>query len=295
MTNQKYLIGLDCGASFTKVSVWQGDQNVFSKSDWPGINMDLIDNKETFNFLSELKKYPNAKWVIALAGVDNNQEKLEAKLWWTKLLNNYFLVFTEIQIISDIELVLWAGGKEGTGIALIAGTGSNCFGIDYLGNTYKVGGMSHLLSDEGSGYSLGSECLHLVTKMSDGRLQTTSLLDKTFELYEQKNIVDLKNYLLNHPHQKAEVARCATLVLESTDPHCEKIISNATDELKLMVITLKNKMYPNANNNLFLAGSLFKNHRFLGLLTEKIHRTSPEMEIAVVNPQDGFLNLQLAQ
>lgn len=305
MNNNQTLIGLDCGASYTKVRIYQANQIIFQKDDYPGINMDLLSS-DSFTFLKDFQMYVDAQWAIALAGIDSVDEITDAKKIWEKALSSQNINYQLIHIVSDIELILWAGSKEGVGISLIAGTGSNCFGRDSFGHTHKTGGMSHLLSDEGSGYELGSKCLHLITKMADGRLSKTDLLDRILNFYQQETIVDLKNYLLTHPHQKAEIARCATLILDIDS----SLIDSATSELALMVKTVNQKLIttnqpvpntpsgepitmnqePITNNSsslpVYLAGSLFKSKIFTESLKEKL----PNVTVSFVTPLDGILN-----
>lgn len=276
MSESPFIIGLDCGASYTKVRIYENRQIIFQKDDFPGINMDLISSI-SFEFLNALKQYPQANYIIALAGLDNEAESEEAFQKWRQLLPGQ-----EVKVISDIELVLWAGSEKGEGIALIAGTGSNCFGRNPQGHTYKTGGMSHLLSDEGSGYDLGLQILHQITKMSDGRIPKTDLLDQTLSFYNQPDLVSLKNYLISHSSQKAEIARCATLILDTPNP----IIDSATTELALMVTTVQ-KNLPNIPNQLFLAGSLFKSEIYLNSLKSKLLN----LHLSLVSPLDGILNL----
>jgi N-acetylglucosamine kinase-like BadF-type ATPase len=78
-----------------------------------------------------------------------------------------------VQVDHDIRIAL-AGGLSGRpGIALIAGTGSSCFGINAAGERWQAGGWGHLISDEGSSYWFGWNAIRLAAGACDGRWETT--------------------------------------------------------------------------------------------------------------------------
>ena len=49
--------------------------------------------------------------------------------------------------------------RRGRGVAVIAGTGSNVFGVGPKGAPWRAGGWGHLLGDEGGGYWLGVQSI----------------------------------------------------------------------------------------------------------------------------------------
>ncbi len=78
------------------------------------------------------------------------------------------------------------------GIALIAGTGSICFGKNGAGEYARSGGWGHLIGDEGSGYALGRDALAAVARAWDGWGEKTllsQLLAEQMELDDQKKII----------------------------------------------------------------------------------------------------------
>lgn len=298
MTKQVSFIGLDCGATHTKITVWKLGLKVYEKNDWPGMNMDLLEDgsavekfkKRLFN---ELRQFEDYYWVIALSGVDSVKESIEAVSWWKRFLTGNGIKFKDLKIIGDIDLVMWSGSDVGQGIGLIAGTGSNCMGKDRDGKTFKVGGMSHLMSDEGSGFSLGWSCLRLITKMSDGRVPKTKLLPDILNFYNQKSVVDLKNYLLTTQNLKAEIASSAPILLEAVslgDQEASEIIDREINELVLMVATINRLMSPTNIYPVFVAGSLFANEYFLNKFKENLQLSYPGQEIKTVSPIDGVVN-----
>jgi len=73
-----------------------------------------------------------------------------------------------ITVVHDSRLLL-AAGRAGTGVAVIAGTGSAAWGRNADGGEARAGGWGYLLGDEGSGYWLGREAVrHSLRRMNQG-------------------------------------------------------------------------------------------------------------------------------
>jgi N-acetylglucosamine kinase-like BadF-type ATPase len=86
-----------------------------------------------------------------------------------------------IVVANDLHNAL-AGGLNGApGIALIAGTGTNCLGRDVNGQTYMCGGWGWLIDDEGGGFGLVIAAMKAVARAADGRGETTALTEPLLE------------------------------------------------------------------------------------------------------------------
>ncbi len=73
-----------------------------------------------------------------------------------------------ITVVHDSRLLL-AAGHSGTGVAVIAGTGSAAWGRNADGAEARAGGWGYLLGDEGSGYWLGREAVrYSLRRMNQG-------------------------------------------------------------------------------------------------------------------------------
>ena len=74
-----------------------------------------------------------------------------------------------ITVANDLHNAL-AGGLAGRpGVALIAGTGTNCLARDASGATFMCGGWGWLLDDRGGGIGLALAGLRAATRAADGR------------------------------------------------------------------------------------------------------------------------------
>lgn len=86
-----------------------------------------------------------------------------------------------VTVASDMYNAL-AGGLSGRpGIALIAGTGSNCVGRDASGATFMCGGWGWLMGDEGSAAAIALEAVRVCVRAADGRARRTALLAPLLE------------------------------------------------------------------------------------------------------------------
>lgn len=286
----QYLVGIDSGGTKSQLVIWTRDQverlasfpvseeqmlaaAVFSHR-FQGINLDVIDQYTASQRLSgmletaaDALKVPTAffiqqsKFVMGLAGLDTPSDEERAQLWFRSVLFQFGLMNADFTLLPDVELALWAASPNGAGVVLIAGTGSNCFGRDAAGNRAKTGGMSHFFSDEGGGFMLGWEALHVLNKMHDGRIAKTELYDALLEAYATPTFAALKTAIVTANDYKHIVGQAAPVVqrlARAGEPNCSGIITKAIQDLKLMVETVAKQLDPSPELYVYLVGSLFK-------------------------------------
>ena len=58
-------------------------------------------------------------------------------------------------VVNDVVGAWASGSLASAGIVAISGTGSNVFGVNAAGDSWRCGGWGHILGDEGSGYWIG--------------------------------------------------------------------------------------------------------------------------------------------
>lgn len=76
-----------------------------------------------------------------------------------------------------------AGLDRVYGVALVAGTGSSCFGFGESGKQFHAGGLGPLLGDEGSGYDIGLRGLRRALLAEKGRRPPTMLSQAVCEYF----------------------------------------------------------------------------------------------------------------
>jgi len=144
----------------------------------------------------------------------------------------------------DIRISL-AGGLSGRpGIALIAGTGSSCFGINRAGGRWQSGGWGHLISDEGSSYWFGWNGIRLAIGTYDGRWQS-ALLEPVRQRLGMAQMTDILHRLYIQGISKTEIAALAPLVMEaaaSGDEMAQQLIVTGTGDLAQMVAAVARRL-----------------------------------------------------
>lgn len=137
-------------------------------------------------------------------------------------------------VVNDADLLLAAGTPQGWGIALIAGTGSICYGQARDGAHVRAGGWGYLLGDEGSGYDLALRALRLVTQTADGRADAWALLQAVLQHWGLADAAELIPYIYNSTTTRAKVASLAPVIVEQAaagDRHAEQIMQAVAAEL----------------------------------------------------------------
>src|SRR5690606_13048274 len=135
--------------------------------------------------------------VMGLAGMDTPREHEQALAVFSNVLSGYTL--RSFTLVNDVEIALEVGTDNPNALAIIADTGSNCFGRNAAGDTAKTGGMDFLLSDQGSGYEIGRYVLRSAVKSFDGRDEKSILENLVCEHFHINSIRDLKDAVHQHP------------------------------------------------------------------------------------------------
>jgi N-acetylglucosamine kinase-like BadF-type ATPase len=71
------------------------------------------------------------------------------------------------QVVPDYEVALEAAVGAGSGVVLIAGTGSVAFGRNVTGETARAGGYGPWIGDEGSAFEIGRRAVAAVARTRD--------------------------------------------------------------------------------------------------------------------------------
>lgn len=180
-----------------------------------------------------------------------------------------------------------------SGIVLIAGTGSKCYGRAEDGREWETGGYDFLVSDEGGAFDLAKRGLIAAVCAADGRGEPTLLKDL---LFEELQIVEpgqisrrLHQNSLKNPGKsmtKDEVAALARFVDKAClagDAVATKILESAMSDLVKMVTTVAEKLGFTGNDaRLAVTGGVILHEPCSNIFREAMTRAMPGIEI--VNP-----------
>ena len=187
----KFIAGIDGGGTKTKVVVASPEGEALLSQVFGPFNLNSIGAERFAALLDEICTWLNQQGqclalCIGSAGISNQEmTRLVAEGMQRGGIKNWKLVGDQVIALN--------GALEGRpGIALIAGTGSICFGKNAAGQFARSGGWGHLIGDEGSGYALGRDALTAVARAWDGwgeRTLLSELLASELGLDDQKKII----------------------------------------------------------------------------------------------------------
>lgn len=188
---------------------------------------------------------------------------------------------TKISIGSDLEIALEGGLAGAPGIALIAGTGSACYGKNGLGEEAFCGGWGDLVDDAGSGSWIGLKALQVCVRQADGRLTSSEFQDRVLD-----NLgIDSMNGFKQRIHQKginrterAELAPIIFDLAENGDPAALEIVNQAADELFNLVHSCCRQLHF-ASPDIVLLGGLTSQAQLLEQIVARIKNNIPDAQV----------------
>jgi N-acetylglucosamine kinase-like BadF-type ATPase len=195
------------------------------------------------------------------------------------------------RVLNDVDAAHIGAFGGGSGILILAGTGSMAWARDDAGVSYRTGGWGEIVGDEGSGYWIGKQVLGTVSKAIDGRAGQTGMVAGVFNLL-RLDLDDKVNQLegwasrLGEPRtQIASLAPVALNLAEDGDMPARAIVDAAADELAWHVRTLERKLETPAMAWSY-AGGLFQS----ALLREAVvARVGRQPRLPLLPPIGGAL------
>ncbi|MFO8058565.1 MAG: BadF/BadG/BcrA/BcrD ATPase family protein [bacterium] len=173
-----HVLAVDGGNSKTLAAVMSDKGELLSLVRESGSNYQGIGRRNASKVLSraigssldkaEVKTVHAACYGIAGADRDKDFEVIREIL---KPLNPA----PDMILVNDTQLALRAGTKDGTGVALIGGAGSNCIGQGRDGSIKKAWGLGPLTGDKANASALVHDAIVAAMKGRDGRASPTAL------------------------------------------------------------------------------------------------------------------------
>jgi len=115
-------------------------------------------------------------------------------------------------VVNDVVGAWATATGGGPGVAAIAGTGSNVFGVGGEGEStraWRAGGWGHVLGDEGSGYWLGVQSIKAALRHREGSGPATGLSDAALEFFGEESVEAVAQSVYSKPLSKGEIAAFA--------------------------------------------------------------------------------------
>lgn len=237
----QYVVGIDGGGTKTRMKIADRDGNLLTCCEGGPANINSMDAAAleealavlTATGLDSIGGNPSCCGAICLgmSGAGRREEKLLLE----DILNR--LGFCRNVIVTDdAQTALYGGVGKDTGIILISGTGSICYGRNCLGQTHRAGGWGYILGDEGSGYDIGLRMLKLVLRSLDGREGQTLLSGMIMEHLKIKAADDIVKLIYRSGEGRrltSALAPIADEAVKAGDEAARGILDTSVSELFL--------------------------------------------------------------
>ena len=200
-------------------------------------------------------------------------------------------------VVNDV-VGAWASATgAGPGVGVIAGTGSNVFGVGPGGEGWRVGGWGHILGDEGSGYWLGLESIKATLHDREASGPATALTEVAPAFFDVDSVEALASLVYSKPLTKGEIAAFTVetvRIAELGDEVARDLVARGGAELGAQVATVIGQTGLSGRFPVGLIGSAFKaGALFVDPLAAVVHEQAPEAQLAAVEmaPVAGSLLL----
>ena len=154
----------------------------------------------------------------------------------------------ELVLTGDVEIALDAAFQGGTGILVLAGTGSNVAGRGSDGTVMTVGGWGPMLADQGSGHRIGSEALRAILLARDEQ-RHTQMLEEVLRFWQLSSYDDLIEHANRTPHP--DFSRLTALVLHCAgngDEIATQVLRAQGEELGYLVRLMMRRLLRSQTN-----------------------------------------------
>lgn len=276
----EYYLGIDGGGTKTQAVLIDENFNTLFNQTYESTYL-ITQGDEKFReifteILESVKEITSDNLVytfIALAGYGEfkqDNDRIEANL--KDVFND-----NPFKVLND-SVGVWAGGLLcEDGIAVIAGTGSNCAGI--VGDKYeRVGGWGYIIGDESSAYWIALQTANAYMKMYDGRLEKSVL----FDFINEKHNLDEVNSLMKLIYrdfdcERPKIASLAITCTQAANAGCEvakDIIRRAASDMANHITTMANKMDFPTPIPVSYTGGVFNNEFYVSTLNNLLESSS---------------------
>ena len=285
-----FFLGIDAGGTHTRAVLVTRQGRVMGRGEAPSANYNNV-GMETAR--SRLLEAASAAWVSAgkrmqpathaflgCAGVKSRSDISEIRA----VAEAAGLASAgEVTVENDLYNAL-AGGLSGRpGVALIAGTGTNCLGKDHAGKTFMCGGWGWLLDDEGGAFGLAISAVRAVTRSADGRERATALLPAALAFFGVAEPNELLARFYNRKWTPAEVAEFAPVVTRFAaegDAVAKGVLTAGARALRELVVgTIRALDFPKGPEVVLLGGCVRSGPPYQDMVEKEIRAATPTLKL----------------
>lgn len=265
----EYVIGIDGGGTKTHLVAADKTMEILYEGYGGSSNLTSLSSGEVNQNLSELlgnffesgRFSPEECTCLCLgtAGAGRETARSELKTMLRRWVG-------QVLVTDDAQSALAGATETGSGILLIAGTGSICYARNQYGESHRTGGWGHIAGDEGSGYDMACQILRAVVRAADGRGSETQLTDLVMDFWSLKGIDQLIDALYRSGKGKSEIAALAILCDRAYDKQDEtafQIMERCAAGLAEMVVAAAEVFREEEYIPCICSGGLLEKSRYL--------------------------------
>jgi N-acetylglucosamine kinase-like BadF-type ATPase len=204
-------------------------------------------------------------------------------------------------VVNDV-VAAWATATSARpGVGVIAGTGSNVFGVGPHGESWRVGGWGHLLGDEGSAYWLGLHSIIASLRARDGSGPSTRLSEAVVHFFGVTSAEQVAALTYSRPLTKRDIAAFAVetgRIAQEGDEVARDLYARVARELgKQVEVVIEKTSLLDAGDGGFevglIGGAFAVGALLVDPLTALVRDVAPQARISVVQmaPVGGSLML----
>lgn len=184
-----------------------------------------------------------------------------------------------VKLVNDALVGLAAGAPAGWGIGLVAGTGSNCWGMNEKGRIGRMTGMSHLMDEGGGAGHLVLWALQAVGRAWTLRGPQTLLTDLFLQHFGETEVISMLDRIsTQHDLLDPSLAPLVISAAETGDAVALQVIQQAVESLASLCLGVARQLdlVEDKAFDVVLIGSVYNaGEVFLKPLRLAIHQTLP--------------------
>jgi N-acetylglucosamine kinase-like BadF-type ATPase len=291
---KRFVVGVDGGGTKTHAILVGMDGTVLAEASGGPTNLQTVGIAKAAQTLLDLilaccqsaqaEPAMLQNIVLGLAGAGRPGVRTELADKLTALSVKKKFPMKHISVETDARIALEAAFAGGSGIALIAGTGSIALYHTEDGKYLRAGGWGNILGDEGSGFAIGRDGLTAAMRQFDGRGEKTLLTKKALDHF---GLAAMDELIPKIYQEHADPASFAPLVLSAAaerDRIAHLILVKNASELADHVRILTMLSRPKHMLPVCLMGGLLANENIYSkLVKEKIVASLPQ--VLVLKPK----------
>lgn len=291
-----YYAGIDGGGTITKIAICDENSTLIYQGSYPSINCYGVGYDVAKDNLKMLFKSVAAMGYEKFKSVYIGSSSLIDKA------NSGFIQdFTEfinsdsVEIVGDVNIILKSLFVRPSAV-VISGTGSIMGMIKEDDSVCFVGGLGHLIGDEGSAYDIGAKGLRCALKFVEGWGEATALAEELYKYFNTYSIDEIIDKVYGDGADKSVIANFSLNVEEAAakgDKISNEILIQAANDLFKQFIALIKKSDVKPKEVLISGSVLLKSKVVKGTFIKLLEQFDSSIKpiISEISPEIRAMNL----